>query len=156
MHIARPETTLDIREGPDRCQRCKHQFVGGARLFMVVEKVIWACYTAFNLYQPEWVPVCAECLSADEQKWSWRERDCRGCERQMSIPSSRSSLPYEKRAIPCVCSSRCYQRIRRKERREWLRYPCKMCGKAFKPARADARYCSSACRQWAYRRRKSE
>ena len=29
--------------------------------------------------------------------------------------------------------------------------PCKQCSKPFKPARTDARYCSNACRQRAYR-----
>jgi hypothetical protein len=29
------------------------------------------------------------------------------------------------------------------------------CGRTFAPTRSDAKYCSGACRQWGYRRRKS-
>jgi hypothetical protein len=29
------------------------------------------------------------------------------------------------------------------------------CGRTFSPVRADAKYCSSSCRQWAHRRRKA-
>ena len=32
---------------------------------------------------------------------------------------------------------------------------CADCGRTFRPRRADARYCSGACRQRAYRRRRS-
>jgi predicted nucleic acid-binding Zn ribbon protein len=31
--------------------------------------------------------------------------------------------------------------------------PCAVCGTEFRPWRGDARYCSNACRQKAYRRR---
>lgn len=53
-----------------------------------------------------------------------------------------------------VCSTACKQvawRVRRRLSRD--RFACAGCGGAFRPARADARYCTPACRQRAYRSR---
>ena len=53
-----------------------------------------------------------------------------------------------------VCSDRCAQRWRR--RRQAARQPlatCETCKTEFQPTRQDARFCSNACRQWAYRLR---
>jgi len=33
---------------------------------------------------------------------------------------------------------------------------CAACGERFYPSRDDAKWCSRACRQWAYRKRKKE
>ena len=42
-----------------------------------------------------------------------------------------------------------------KKRAERGTYTCACCGKQFLPIRADARYCSNACRQKDYRQRKA-
>ena len=42
-----------------------------------------------------------------------------------------------------------------KKRVERGKYTCACCGKQFLPIRADARYCSNACRQKDYRHRKT-
>ena len=42
-----------------------------------------------------------------------------------------------------------------KKRAERGTYTCACCGKQFLPIRADARYCSNACRQKDYRHRKT-
>ena len=42
-----------------------------------------------------------------------------------------------------------------KKRAERGKYTCACCGKQFLPIRADARYCSNACRQKDYRHRKT-
>jgi hypothetical protein len=51
-----------------------------------------------------------------------------------------------------ICKT-CYVRAWRAERRERAIAWCAFCGMAFKPIRHDARYCSNACRQAAYRSR---
>src|SRR5262249_18493295 len=61
------------------------------------------------------------------------------------------------------CSQRCRNRVYnadyRKQRRQdqrWKEKPivqCQVCGENFAPKRADARTCSPACRQKAYRKR---
>lgn len=53
------------------------------------------------------------------------------------------------------CSPRCVDEAARKRRRvEPVARECEVCGEEFIPKRSDARYCSSACRQDAYRKRK--
>ena len=46
-------------------------------------------------------------------------------------------------------------RKRLKKRVERGKYTCACCGEQFLPIRADARYCSNACRQKGYRQRKT-
>ena len=54
------------------------------------------------------------------------------------------------------CSDRCrndaYMERRRQRHEAKLRKSCAVCGKAFTAKRADAKYCSPACKQSAYRR----
>jgi hypothetical protein len=54
------------------------------------------------------------------------------------------------------CSTACYWRQLRARRREerTREVICESCGGKFQTLRHDARYCSSACRQDAYRQRK--
>lgn len=59
------------------------------------------------------------------------------------------------------CSDRCENAERTERRREAReqarsRHWCRECGERFTPPRADARYCSPACRQKAYRKRQAE
>ena len=70
-------------------------------------------------------------------------RDCRGCGEPMMHPVGYRLFRWQ------VCSNRCYQRARRKLKR--MLKNCEVCKQGFKPARNDARFCSNACRQWAYR-----
>ena len=51
-------------------------------------------------------------------------------------------------------SVRRIQRKSLKKRAERGTYTCACCGEQFLPIRADARYCSNACRQKDYRKRK--
>jgi hypothetical protein len=57
-----------------------------------------------------------------------------------------------------ACSRECRQTLhneayRRRHRRLAIKVSCKACGEAFTPKRADAAYCSAACKQRAYRGR---
>ena len=74
-------------------------------------------------------------------------------------------IPSHSRFERGVCSRRCYQRLYRKHRRrygstiDWkarsLDWPkCEVCNRPLEDKRGDARFCSNACRQWKYRRRK--
>jgi predicted nucleic acid-binding Zn ribbon protein len=70
---------------------------------------------------------------------------------------------YRRRAYRFLwwyCSRTCAKRLfghrarrRRAEERQSPELHCAVCGKAFTPARADARTCSAACRQKAHRQR---
>jgi hypothetical protein len=55
---------------------------------------------------------------------------------------------------PRVCSARCSRLARNARRRGATIATCGTCGYEFQQRRSDARYCSNACRQDAYRRRK--
>jgi hypothetical protein len=57
-----------------------------------------------------------------------------------------------------ACSRECrlavYVALETARRRRRVKpQPCVLCGASFKPRRSDARYCSAACKQKAYRRR---
>ena len=56
------------------------------------------------------------------------------------------------RRIQCeYCRKVIYTQTRN---RKYCSYTCPCCGEQFLPIRADARYCSNACRQKDYRKRK--
>lgn len=79
-------------------------------------------------------------LPVDEQREAWRE------------------LPREGRIVRTFCSDGCKRSaasIRARENRpERASSRCGSCDREFTPSRADSLYCSSACRQRAYRDRK--
>ena len=81
---------------------------------------------------------------------------------------SPTGRPYRVRHVDCSgmtgwhrvyhCSTACYWRQLRARRREerTREVICKSCGGKFQTLRHDARYCSSACRQDAYRQRQAQ
>lgn len=78
---------------------------------------------------------------------------CAACGREVVNTEPRPRIHF-------FCSERCqadFYAARQRERRRGRRAPrpCASCGGGFTPARLDARYCSNACRQREYRRRKS-
>jgi hypothetical protein len=127
------------------CTRCEEPFGGNrATAYMVRETIAWDVLGEWAaLTQRETVPVCAACVTPDEEARSTVEETCVGCGLAM-----RSRFGFLR-----VCSNRCYQRELRARRRERARGWCASCGKSFKPKRKDGRYCSPACKQRAYRSR---
>ena len=99
-------------------------------------------------------PTCVACAetTGGHHSVGWGPQivvGCAGCHRPMV--TGRDSV----RRHP-VCSIECLYRFRKDERARWAVKPkrlCETCGTAYRPKRADARYCSPACRQKAYRRR---
>jgi hypothetical protein len=62
--------------------------------------------------------------------------------------------------MPTACCAECRRLASNKRSRERRRITnetiaCEKCGETFEPTRADARFCSSRCRQSAYRERKA-
>jgi hypothetical protein len=86
----------------------------------------------------------------DYLKKHWREPlPCDHCARSIRIPRR-----YKLKLI--VCGEACRRAIyaaQAKLRRAHYPEPCIVCGESFMPKRTDSRYCSSACRQAAYRNR---
>ena len=90
----------------------------------------------------EWKPNAQ--LPNPEEAWWWRR--CLVCRRDFWKPNYRDAS---------VCSDTC----RKSSARGWflptLTKKCAQCDRYFEPARTDSRYCSSACRQAAYRARRT-
>lgn len=94
--------------------------------------------------------VCGDCVP------KWRRfgppQPCEHCKRPVLYQQS-----YRRRwhAFCCDCCQWLYYdrlaRERRAQKRQGM--TCTECGTEFVPKRADAKYCSGACRQKAYRRR---
>ena len=105
---------------------------------------------------------CSNC--ADGYDWAAEPTPCGNCgwpiyliarekEKREHLKGAMEILLHP-RHITCSeeCWRACYNAELRKSRVKTDR-PCETCGEPFLPKRADARYCSSRCRQKAYRDR---
>jgi hypothetical protein len=125
------------------CTRCHEPFDANATAFMASESVIRPGNG--GLTRLETVPVCAACVTDNEQADATLARRCKGCGLAMRVQRRLLRRRYE-----ITCSDRCAQRGRRLRRREKKRM-CTTCGTEFKTTRAHAECCSGACRQKKYR-----
>jgi hypothetical protein len=101
------------------------------------------------------VPICEVRVTDDELKRRHYSVTCAGCDRNLffSVRLSRlTSLNGRARQTRNTCCNACFRRALRKRRRPKNRF-CTCCGISFNAARADAKFCSSACRQATYRHR---
>jgi hypothetical protein len=97
------------------------------------------------------VPFCENCVSEWHPSWLENREKPEPCSGGCGVLISHWYHWSEIR----TCSRRCSKRLekeRRRVKREDRR--CEVCNETFTPKRADARYCSNACRQDAYRKRK--
>lgn len=94
-------------------------------------------------------PCCDICVGEDPY-YLLTSKVCGHCGRPVRLKPRK----YQRRFW---CSNRCSQRWYNAHRipRYKPRVICGCCGSDFKPARRDAAFCSSACRQRAYRQRKA-
>ena len=96
--------------------------------------------------------VCRACAAQIGKYCEWQTpRTCEGCGRVV-VHDTRRSAPEH-----AICGEACRRSVRAslaRERRQRRRRPrvC-LCGIKFKPQRSDAVFCSSTCRQRAYRQR---
>lgn len=101
---------------------------------------------------PGWrwlTPLCGQCATPEDIAYASEQMDCPGCGLPMHISPHDAMMTKWP-----ACSDRCYQRAWRAARRKTNRaMTCEICETAFQPKRAEARYCSNACRQRAYRQR---
>jgi hypothetical protein len=123
------------------CGRCGHAFEPGEEL--------WRGY-----FDGRWLTTwCVPCV---REKWPRAAFDfrtaCDSCSRTFYRPPG-GLRRHE------FCSDYCRDRVRSAARREArharMQHTCAVCGRPF-TGRRDARVCSSACRQRAYRRRGNE
>src|SRR5262245_46376784 len=116
------------------------------------EEPIWrAKHTiGYHPFQAWLAPVCSDCRS-DRHSY-WDPLPCGGCGRPVH------NITFQPPPSCCFCCQRCApaaRAARARERRRLARCDrsCERCGETFEPKRADAKFCSSACRQAAYRHR---
>jgi hypothetical protein len=146
------------------CARCGKEFAAGAIMFMIESRTrnyrLFAVpgFAGVPVYQTKMFPVCEACLNRDERK-EWKYKGvvthslivsrgiCGGCDRPLM--AWEETWPNGRH-----CSNACAQIARcREQREEPPSVTCSVCSKQFQPTRSDAQFCSSACRQRAYRRR---
>ena len=154
-----PSDQLDVAlmphfRRPGHCTRCEVRFDPDATAFMVRETLIMAvCKKCLTV--EEWKELEILLLaSPDQTRRRHIETTCGGCgQRILTVAKLRKGQRWPVRA----CSDRCAQRMRRRPaaRKRWpVERKCR-CGVLFMPKRADAIYCSPACKQRAYRRSRS-
>jgi hypothetical protein len=140
------------REVAGRCTRCHYLFDGPA--YMVLDGAESINGRALGWHVS---PVCTTCVTREERDAPHRNSDCPGCGRLLYFPlrrvSRRTSLSGgDQRPLATTCSNACFRRSLRKKRRI-KNLTCTVCKEKFASVRKDAKYCSGACRQWAYRLR---
>jgi hypothetical protein len=130
----------------------------GADVYVGMRPLDWDGVRKPRICQPlyERTVLCGVCAP----EWLSSQRDdvvtqlCAHCERPMV---SRLELSELQRTL---CSSPCrreYQNLARKKKRaEGREKVCEVCGEEFAASRRDAKTCSRACKQEAYRRRMKE
>lgn len=104
-------------------------------------------------------------INAVENGWSeYRQIPCKWCGELFWTQYYKSYTQCREvnRRMQLYCSDQCANKAkadRRKKRRErqrrMLPFECPECGQVFIPNRMDQRYCSVACKQKAYRKRKA-
>ena len=102
-------------------------------------------------FRPHLITLCRQCATPEEVAHADAARTCPGC----GIPMRLNSRTASTTRWVMTCSTRCYQRAWRASRRVKRIVRCEICWSEFQPVHADARYCSAACKQRAYRQRQT-
>ncbi len=138
----RRRRALEAAHTATRCGECARQ--------LAAEEPVWVTKISVRPWAgPQWpAPVCRDCRRGE--RWL-PTTPCEGCGRDVTYrtPSSRRHHAF--------CSRRCAWRFYDRRRDEVLalarRKSCAACARPFTATRRDARTCSPACRQRAYRTR---
>jgi predicted nucleic acid-binding Zn ribbon protein len=129
---------------PDACL-CGKRFVRGQMRYPIRN---WPTHD--DDLQASLGSLCMPCFKeahvSETSRQQRYERECNGCGEPIMTPLE-GVFGWQ------VCSKRCYQRALRKRHRRENSRSCKVCKDRFEPTRKDARFCSNACRQFAYRAR---
>ena len=92
---------------------------------------------------PRVIPVCDRC---QKEEYIYGNGECVSCGRQLVYVDVHDIRLH-------VCSEYCRNRYLNSKRANRTEVVCEHCGETFQQKRADSKYCSSKCRQKAYRER---
>jgi hypothetical protein len=149
------ERTRQARAASGRgaCATCQRKLPAG--------EPVWACVFSYSApVGHSWTvaPVCEGCY-AQRSPWGWRVHQLAGWHSQWAITGSYAcqgcGRPVHAHAVRMAryCCQLCLRQARnRRRRRQPAQHRCQGCGRKF-TGRADAAYCTPACRQRAYRQR---
>jgi hypothetical protein len=151
------------------CGRCGRTLADGEPVY---RKRISMGYCGGGAFQTMIAPLCRDCDGATDKEWHSSLRSflngppgysyywsgpCETCGRTIYEGEFRYHRTHHYCCDDCAgrgWSSR--SAVKAKKQRTEARgpsRPCSVCGEHFETSRADAQYCSPACRQKAYRRR---
>jgi hypothetical protein len=139
-----------------QCKLCRREMAPGDPIYR-----FWGGDSWYPINGSCTAEVCAECCATKPSAdWPWIKplggwrlpKPCERCGRPV-INAMRRKLPKH-----IVCSRECrlavYGAIEAAKRRVSVKpRRCALCEASFVPERSDARYCSAACKQKAFRRR---
>ena len=139
-----------IRNAQKTCAQCAKCGAGLAADAPVWRQAMSLGRTLFGGWSYTVAPVCERCRS-DYRDYR-RPLPCEGCGRSVHQEYSRRS---HRRTFCCKACEKAVRATAARQRRSDARATrqCEACGETFDPPRTDARFCSSPCRQRAYRRR---
>jgi hypothetical protein len=130
------------QENGSHCAQCERVLRRDEPVWRTRLSLGWAMFACHSVI----APLCQNCKS------DWRDYEsaasCEGCGR---LVHNEVDDIYRRWTF---CCEKCAHQIRReKRRRQQPTRSCQACGEIFEPVRADAKFCSVACKQRAYRRR---
>jgi hypothetical protein len=141
-----------IRNAAKDCKHC-----AGCGRDLRPEEPVWRYHVAvdrlFGAESRAFAPHCEQCRNPDW--WFSKPRPCEGCGRPVHLPQWGR---WRYRHLTYLCCENC-TKVRRDRLKAAIRAEvrgtrvCETCSKTFVPARTDARFCSVACKQRAYRTR---
>ena len=88
-----------------------------------------------------------EKISGEKPNLAVRKFICKGCGREFY-----TQIETKKYCLYSLCGNHGYQKeLKQRQQESRKNMVCPVCAKTFTPKRSDAKYCSNACRQKAYR-----
>lgn len=121
-----------------------------------------SCGKPFAPLQPVWIthdlvyrptrPTCEVCKDSQSPREFGRGTPCLVCKRLVYRFATRKIPKWNFCGVRCSSKGWAAERTQKRLLNS-VPIQCEGCGSSFKPSRSDARHCSQACRQLAYRRR---
>jgi len=145
----------EAKERAQICGRCGDPFSPDATIWRVGVSTRGRPGWSLGGTGTTMVPMCEGCrpdYAETWHNWVWGGSEpCEACGRTVV----NRYMPHRKYTW---CSAECEHGVgvmaRRKKRAKARQKECALCGDAFQGSRSDAMYCSSACRQKAFRQRR--